>query len=373
MADVSTMQLDREGARRPLPESGSQTRERSEARWRAVQSRDPQAAEAFVYAVRSTGIFCRPTCPSRRPRRDRVEFFDSAEQALGAGYRACRRCRPEAPDPVRDKMLALCRYIETRSDAVPTLAELGARAGMSPAHLQRTFKRVVGVSPRAYADARRAERLRRRLRAGDPVLSAGFGAGFGSASRLYAQAPDRLGMTPARFRAGGAGEQVRYAIVRSPLGHLLVAATERGLCSVALGANARELRQRLRDELPEARRVEDEPALRPWIEPILQYLEGERPLPDLPLDVQATAFQRRVWQALREIPPGQTQSYAEVARRIAQPHAARAVARACARNPAALLVPWPRVVRQDGSAGDYRWGAPRKRALLKLEREPDGN
>jgi AraC family transcriptional regulator of adaptative response/methylated-DNA-[protein]-cysteine methyltransferase len=276
-------------------------------RWRAVVERDPAAGDAFVYGVSSTGIFCRPTCPSRRPRRDRVSFFDSAETA------------------------------------------------------------------REYADARRSERVRRRLHRGDDLLSATYGSGYGSSSRLYEQAPQQLGMTPGRFRSGGCGERLRYTVVACPLGRLLVAATERGLCRVALGRSVRELEDLLRRELPAAKRVRDDSGLRPWVEALLGYLGGDLPLPDLPLDVRATAFQRRVWQALRAIPRGETLSYSEIARRIRNPRAVRAVAGACAANPVALLVPCHRAVRKNGSDGGYRWGSERKRALLDLEsptREP---
>jgi AraC family transcriptional regulator of adaptative response/methylated-DNA-[protein]-cysteine methyltransferase len=274
---------------------------------------------------------------------------------------------------VREKVLAVCRYIDLQGDRLPTLAELGRQVGLSPYHLQRTFKRSVGVTPREYADARRSERVRRRLHRGDDLLAATYGSGYGSPSRLYEQAPQQLGMTPGRFRSGGRGERLRYTVVPSPLGRLLVAATERGLCRVALGRSVRELEGLLRRELPAAERVRDDSGLRPWVEALLGYLGGELPLPDLPLDIRATAFQRRVWQALRAIPRGETLSYGEIARRIRRPRAVRAVGGACAANPVALVVPCHRAVRKNGSAGGYRWGTERKRALLDLEgptREP---
>jgi AraC family transcriptional regulator of adaptative response/methylated-DNA-[protein]-cysteine methyltransferase len=367
MSDFDMIRSDAGGTTVTTSRAGPRDAER----WRAVAERDPTAGEAFVYGVSSTGIFCRPTCPSRRPRRDRVAFFDSAGQARAAGYRPCKRCRPDDRDPVREKVLAACRYIDAQADRVPTLAELGRQVGLSPHHLQRTFRRTVGVTPREYADARRSERVRQRLGRGEDLLAATYGAGYGSSSRLYERAPQQLGMTPGRFRDGGRGERVRYAVVPSPLGRLLVAATDRGLCRVALGGTVRELGELLRRELPEAERVRDEAGLRPWVEPLLRYLGGELPLPDLPLDVRATAFQRRVWQALRAVPQGETLSYDEIARRIGHPSAARAVAGACAANPVALVVPCHRAVRKHGGAGGYRWGAERKRALLELERPSD--
>ncbi|MEE8557179.1 MAG: methylated-DNA--[protein]-cysteine S-methyltransferase [Myxococcota bacterium] len=286
-------------------------------------------------------------------------------------------CGPEAdmsrrpgagPSGIGRKILSACRYIEGCDDRIPTLSELSDRVELSPHYLHRSFKRLLGVTPRQYADARRVERLKGRLRDGGPITSSLYAVGYGSSSRLYEGAAGQLGMTPATYRRGGAGVEIRYAIVGSPLGRLLVAGTSRGVCRVSLGRTVRELSEDLQREFPNADLHRDGKAVAPWIEALVDYLRGELPPPELPVDVRATAFQRRVWEALRSIPPGQTQSYAEVARRIGQPRAVRAVASACARNPVALVIPCHRVVRKDGEPGGYRWGEDRKRALLELER-----
>ncbi len=343
-----------------------------EARWRAVVDRDAAFDGRFVYAVRSTGVFCRPSCPSRRPRRERVAFYPDPAAAAAAGFRACRRCRPAeaAPaDPTRERVLAACRAIERRvaEGERPTLEALGAEVGLSPSHLQRVFKRTLGVSPREWAARCRSERLKAGLRRGESILESLYDAGFGSTSRVYGSADARLGMTPGRYRRGGRGLVIRHATARTPLGWLLVAATPRGVCRVALGSSARALTAELRRELPEAEIAAEDAELRGWLEELATWLAGERTWPELPVDVRGTAFQCRVWQALREIPEGSTATYAEVARRVGRATAARAVARACATNPAALAIPCHRVVPASGGEGGYRWGARRKRALLENE------
>ncbi len=351
--------------------TGSGRKWAADARWRAVLERNPAFDGAFVYAVTSTGIYSRPTCPSRRPARDRVRFLASATEAAAAGYRACRRCRPErgpAGDPTLRAVVDTCRAIEEASGPPPSLAELGRRVGLGPHHLQRSFRRLVGVTPRQYADARRVERLRLELRGGDGVARAQYAAGYGSSSRLYASAPRTLGMTPAAYARGGAGERVRYAVVHSPQGALLVAATERGVCRVALGTDAAALERELAGEFHAARLEPADPTLRRWIESIVRALAGEAELPGLPVDVRATAFERKVFEALRAIPAGATATYGDLARAIGHPGAARAVGSACARNPVPLVIPCHRVVRADGTAGGYRFGESRKRALLELER-----
>lgn len=341
-----------------------------ETRWLAVAAHDRSADGTFVYAVSSTGIYCRPSCASRRPRRDRVAFFGAPADAERAGYRACRRCRPNEPaagDPWVDKIQRACTYL-ANVDGHPSLATLARRVGGSPYHLQRNFKRIVGVTPRAYAEACRLRKVKRRLRQGGDVTGAMFDAGYGSSSRFYERAAPKLGMPPATYRRGGAGTTIRYAMVDSPLGRLLVAATDRGVCAIAMAASDRELEASLAREFPAAVRVPDEGALARWTAPIVAHLAGRRPQLDLPLDVRATAFQWQVWQALGAIPYGETRTYADVAAAIGRPRAARAVARACAANPVALAIPCHRVVPAHGAAGGYRWGAERKKALLSLER-----
>jgi len=343
----------------------------ADARWQVVLARDRRADGAFVYAVSSTGIYCRPSCPSRRPRRDRVVFFDTTADAERAGYRACRRCRPDAAsaavDPWVEKIRRACVYL-SNVEGHPSLAKLAARLGGSPYHLQRNFKRLVGVTPREYADACRLRKVKQRLRGGDDVTGAVLEAGYGSSSRFYERAVPRFGMTPTVYRRGGAGMDIRYAIVASPLGRLLVAETSRGVCAVAMGASDAGLERGLRAEYPAATVSRDRGALTRWTTAILAHLEGRRPRLDLPLDVQATAFQWQVWNALAAIPYGETRSYADVAKAIGRPRAVRAVARACATNPVALAIPCHRVVPSAGGIGGYRWGAARKRSLLESER-----
>lgn len=341
-----------------------------ESNWRAVMARDRRADGAFVYAVRSTGIYCRPSCPSRRPRRDVVDFFATASGAEQAGFRACRRCRPRdaaQPDPWVEKIRRACVYL-ANVDGHPSLATLAARFGGSPYHLQRNFKRIVGVTPREYAEACRLRNVKHRLRDGRDVTGAMLDAGYGSSSRFYERAVPKLGMAPRSYQRGGAGMAVRYAIVGSPLGRLLVAATSRGVCTVSMGESNHDLERRLTEEFPSATLTQDPGGLARWTRQVLAHLEGRRPRLDLPLDVQATAFQWQVWNALAAIPYGETRSYAEVAAAIGRPRAARAVARACATNPVALAIPCHRVVPSSGGAGGYRWGVGRKQAILSRER-----
>jgi AraC family transcriptional regulator of adaptative response/methylated-DNA-[protein]-cysteine methyltransferase len=334
--------------------------------WKATRRRDRRFDGRFVFAVRSTGIYCRPSCPARRPRRKNVLFFPAPAEAEGSGFRACRRCRPRLAATGAPAWIAeACRRLEAVENGSPGLRELADEIGLSPSHLQRTFKRVVGVSPRQYADAQRLRAVKSRLKRGVPVTEALYEAGYGASSRLYERS-DQLGMPPAAYRGGGKGRRIDYAVVRSPLGRLLVGATERGVCAVALGDSKAELLEALRKEYPAAEIRRDRGRIRPWVEQILRSLEGG-PDPDLPLDIRATAFQRRVWEELRAIPPGATRSYSEVARRIGRPTAARAVARSCATNPVALVIPCHRVVAAGGGPGGYRWGMDRKRKLLSQE------
>jgi len=337
--------------------------------WQAIVSRDRQADGRFVYAVRSTGIFCRPSCPSRKPARDRVECFETPGDAERAGFRACLRCRPqEIPpsDPWLEKIRRACVYL-SNVEGHPSLATLAGRLGGSPYHLQRNFKRIVGVTPREYAEACRLRAVKGKLKAGGEVTSAMLDAGYGSSSRFYERAAPKLGMRPRTYQRGGEGMDIRYAIVDSPLGRLLVAATGRGVCAVAMGESDRRLAEELQREYPAARIEADRRGLSRWTNAVLSRLKGKQPRVDLPVDVQATAFQWQVWNALAAIPYGATRSYADVAAAIGRPRAARAVARACATNPVAIVIPCHRIVPGKGSSGGYRWGPDRKKALLARE------
>lgn len=343
-----------------------------ESRWRAVLTRDPQWNGRFVYGVHSTGIFCRPSCPSRRPQRARVVFFGDAEAALQAGYRPCRRCRPEDPDftdPRLSLVQRVCALVAQREDAMPSLAELSVELGCSAGHVQRQFKALTGLSPKQYADSIRLERAKALLREGEPVASALYGAGYGSSSRLYERASARLGMTPASYGKGGRGARIVYTIGAVPLlDRLLIAGTERGLCLVAMGDTDALLETNLRQEYPAAEIHRDDAALADWARAVAALADGAIPDRRLPSDVQATAFQRLVWDRLQAIPSGCTRTYGEVATDIGHPDAVRAVARACACNPLALVVPCHRVMGADGNPRGYRWGVERKQALLARER-----
>ncbi|HVB37357.1 MAG TPA: bifunctional DNA-binding transcriptional regulator/O6-methylguanine-DNA methyltransferase Ada [Vicinamibacterales bacterium] len=340
-------------------------------RWRAVLARDASADGTFVYAVRSTGIYCRPTCASRRPRPEQVAFFADGAAAERAGFRPCRRCRPSQPaagDPWIDRVRQACRLLARHEDEPVTLETLSRTIGGSPHHLQRNFKRIMGVSPREYAEACRLARVKRNLKAGEAVTAALYDAGYGSSSRLYERAPAQLGMTPASYSRGGAGAEIRYAVTACPLGRLLVAATSRGVCAIKMGTDDAVLERELRHEFPAATIQPDAGRLSQHVRKVLAHLEGRRPALELPLDVQATAFQWQVWRQLVAIPRGATRSYGEIAAAIGRPRAARAVARACASNPVALAIPCHRVVPAGGGTGGYRWGAERKKALLGKEK-----
>src|SRR2546423_626494 len=339
-----------------------------DARWQAVLARDRRSDGRFVFAVRSTRVYCRPSCPARRPHRAQVRFFAAPEDAERAGFRSCRRCQPrDTVAPEVEVVQQVCRYIEDHPYGPVTLTALGAHVGVSPSHLQRLFKSIMGVTPRHYVEARRLDRFKDQLREGDAVTSALYDAGYRSSSQLYTQAPARLGMTPTTYRKGGKGMDIMYTTTASPLGCLLIGATERGLCAVRFGNSAADLEQALVREFPAATIQRDDAALRPWVDALARYLDGRQPQIDLPLDVQATAFQSRVYEALRAIPYGSTRSYSQVAHAIGQPTAVRAVAHACATNPVALVIPCHRVVRDDGSLGGDRWGLERKRSLLTHE------
>jgi len=342
--------------------------EGEESLWSAVLARDAARDGSFVYAVRTTGVYCRPSCPSRRPRRENVAFFRSGAQAEQAGFRACRRCGHGAAGSASAEAVArAAAYLEVHLDGRVTLAALARHVGLSPFHLQRTFRRALGLSPRAFQDAKRLARFKARVRQGEAVGMATYEAGYGSSRGLYESARAGLGMTPATYRRGGAGETIRYTLVATELGRLLVATTGRGVCSVCVGADDARLEAELRAEFPSAAFSRDDEHVKPWVEAVLRHVRDAGAIP--PLDLRGTAFQLRVWQALREIPAGETRSYGDVARAIGMPLASRAVARACATNRLALVVPCHRVVRGDGAPGGYRWGPSVKRKLLDREAE----
>jgi AraC family transcriptional regulator of adaptative response/methylated-DNA-[protein]-cysteine methyltransferase len=338
-------------------------------RWQAVLARDAKEDGNFVFAVSSTGVYCRPSCAAKRPRRANVTFFAQPDEAEKAGYRACLRCRARAiaGHGSTETVKAICRYIEQHLDEPLTLARLGSEFHQSPFHLHRTFKSVLGITPRAYADSCRLNQLKGNLRSGHSVTRSMYDAGYSSSSRLYERTASQLGMTPDKYRRGAIAAPIRYTFADSPLGRMLIAATDKGICAIQFADSDDELEQGLRHEFPFANRRRDDEAMRPWKEDLLRQMRGQRLNAALPLDIQATAFQRRVWTHLQTIPFGATRSYAAVAKAIGQPTATRAVARACATNPVAVAIPCHRVVSKSGTAGGYRWGAERKKALLELE------
>jgi AraC family transcriptional regulator of adaptative response/methylated-DNA-[protein]-cysteine methyltransferase len=343
-----------------------------EIAWEAVLHRDASWDGRFVFSVRSTGIYCRPSCPARRARRDRVEFHETPAGAEAAGFRACLRCHPAEGDGRQPaaRLEAAREYLAAHLDQSVTLSQLGRVVGLSPTHLQRRFRQQFGVSPREFVEALRMREVKTHLKRGETVTRATFEAGFGAGSRLYAQGDSHLGMTPGAFRGGGAGMVLGVAIVESAAGPLLVATTDRGLAAVMLGQSPEELESALAAEYPQAIRRRDDAALTESVAAVVASIEGRRR--SASLDVQGTDFELRVWKALREIPRGTTRTYGEVAAALGQPTAARAVARACAANRLAIVVPCHRVVRADGDSGGYRWGAETKRRLLALEGAPSG-
>jgi len=340
-----------------------------EARWDAVVSRNAAADGVFYYSVRTTGVYCRPSCGSRRAHRENVEFHQDCAAAEAAGFRPCKRCRPnEAPLAERRAAVVAqaCRLIES-ADELPSLDELAATAGMSRFHFHRLFRAATGLTPKAYANAHRSERMRNELKRGESVTAAIYDAGFNSIARFYATAAGALGMNPSEFRAGAPGASIRFAIGQCSLGAILVAASTKGVCAILLGDDPDALARDLQDRFPKAALVGGDAEFEQWVAKIVGFVEAPRVGLDLPLDVRGTAFQQRVWQALREIPAGSTASYSEIATRIGSPRAVRAVAQACAANALAVAIPCHRVVRNDQSLSGYRWGVERKRALLEKE------
>jgi AraC family transcriptional regulator of adaptative response/methylated-DNA-[protein]-cysteine methyltransferase len=340
-----------------------------EERWDAVVRRDRFADGAFYFSVRTTGVYCRPSCGARLARRENVCFHATCAEAEQAGFRPCKRCAPDQAAPVNRQAIAIaaaCRLIE-EAPAPPGLDELATAAGMSRFHFHRVFRALTGVTPKGYADAHRARRVRNALGRTETVTDAIYGAGYNSSGRFYDTATDVLGMTPTAFRTGGAGTTIRFAVGQCWLGSILVAATERGVCAILLGEDAEALVQDLQDSFPKARLIGNDVAFEELIAKVVGFVEAPALGLDLPLDVRGTAFQQRVWQALRGIPAGSTATYAEIADRIGRPAAVRAVAQACASNPLAVAIPCHRVVRSDGALSGYRWGIERKRALLERE------
>lgn len=343
-------------------------------RWAALVARDRTADGRFFYSVATTGIYCRPSCGARRPRPENVAFHATAADAARAGFRACRRCNPESAGSAERHaatIVSLCRFIEA-SEAAPSLAELAARAGLSVHYLHRLFKRATGLTPKAYAAAHRARRVREALDRRGSVTEAIYDAGYASSGRFYAEADRMLGMTPRRYRQGGAQTPIRFAIGECSLGAILVAASERGVCAILLGEDPDALARMLQDRFPNAELLGGDAAFEALVARVVGFVEAPALGLDLPLDIRGTAFQQRVWQALRAIPAGGTSSYAEIAARIGAPRASRAVAQACAANTLAVAIPCHRVVRSDGALSGYRWGVERKMALLERERERIG-
>jgi AraC family transcriptional regulator of adaptative response/methylated-DNA-[protein]-cysteine methyltransferase len=341
----------------------------ADPRWAAVRARDPQADGSFVYSVRTTGVYCRPSCGARPARPENVAFHDTPADAEHAGFRACRRCRPNEPSLAAQQaaiVTRLCRRLES-DEQTPTLEQLADDAQWSSFHLHRVFKRITGLTPKAYAAAHRGRRVQDALARSGTVTEAIFEAGYNSGGRFYVDAPKLLGMTPTRWRAGGADTELRFAVGQCSLGAILVARSEVGICAILLGDDPDALTRDLQDRFPQARLVGGDATFEAWVARVVGFVEAPAIGLDLPLDIRGTAFQQRVWQALQAIPPGETASYADVARRIGAPAATRVVAQACGANALAVAIPCHRVVRRDGGLSGYRWGVERKRALLVRE------
>jgi AraC family transcriptional regulator of adaptative response/methylated-DNA-[protein]-cysteine methyltransferase len=338
-----------------------------DSRWAAVVARDAAADGKFFYAVKTTGVYCRPSCSARLARPENVQFFATRAQAEGAGFRPCKRCKPDQPALAAQhagKVAEICRLIES-AETPPSLDELARRAGLSTYHFHRVFKATTGLTPKAYAAAHRAQRIRNELRRSRTVTAAIFDAGYNSNGRFYEDSDQVLGMTPSRYRAGGADTRIRFAVGECSLGSILVAASDRGVCAILLGDDPEALARDLQDRFPRAELIGGDRDFERIVAKVVGFVEALGL--DLPLDVRGTAFQQRVWQALRKIPAGSTASYTEIARRLGSPRSVRAVAQACAANPLAVAIPCHRVLRTDGALSGYRWGVERKRALLERE------
>lgn len=340
-------------------------------RWASVLARDSAADGRFFYAVRTTGVYCRPSCGSRRPRPENVEFHATREHAEQAGFRPCRRCRPDRPslrEQHAETVAAACRFIEA-AETPPQLSELAARAGMSPYYFHRVFRTIAGLTPKTYSDACRQQRVRRELDHGSSVTDAIYAAGYNANSRFYEQSKQVLGMTPMDYRDRGANMRIRFALGECSLGAVLVASSEHGICAILLGDEPEALLRDLQDRFSKSELIGGDSDFEQTVARVVAFVEAPQLGLDLPLDVRGTAFQQRVWQALREIPAGETASYTDIARRIGNPKSVRAVAQACAANPLAVAIPCHRVVKNDGGLSGYRWGVERKRVLLERETE----
>lgn len=352
-----------------VPELSQSEGVQRDPRWQRLVERDASADGVFFYSVKTTGVYCRPSCGARTPRPENVAFYRSTQAAERAGFRACRRCKPNEP-PAAERSAAqvaeMCRFIE-QSEAPPSLETLARHVGLSAFHAHRLFKAGTGVTPRSYAAALRSQRVRGELRGEQSVTAALYGAGYGSSGRFYEEAPRRLGMKPSSFKAGGRTEQIRFALGQCSLGAILVAATTRGVCAISLGDEPEPLLHELERQFPRAELVGGDHEFETWVARVVALVEQPRRAQQLPLDIRGTAFQERVWKALRRVAPGRTLSYAELAERVGSPAAVRAVASACAANRLALAIPCHRVVRTDGSLSGYRWGVERKRELLARE------
>lgn len=340
----------------------------NELYWQAVKNNDVRFNGAFVYGVNSTKIYCKPSCASRQPKRENVKFFDNFSAAEAKGFRACQRCEPkkEQTNPQAEIVLRACEILEKNEQII--LEDLSAKLKLSPAYLQKMFKEIIGVSPKKYLETKRLEKFKSELKKGNEVTEAMYESGYGSSSRLYENVSEKLGMTPAVYKKGGKDLQIEYAIVETDLGKLLVAKTAKGICAVTFGDDRETLFENLRNEFPKAEIAENDKSLKIYIEAILANLAGNNKTLDLPLDIQATAFQMRVWETLRKIPYGATVSYSDIAEKLGNKNAVRAVATACASNRVALVIPCHRVIGKSGNLSGYRWGIERKKAILEREK-----
>lgn len=344
-----------------------------DVRWAAIAARDAAMDDKFYYSVKTTGVYCRPSCGARTPKPQNVQFHETREQAEQAGFRPCKRCRPDQPPLAQQHaatIAAICRRIES-SEAIPNLDELAAHAGLSSYYFHRLFKSITGLTPRSYAAAHRAQRMRDQLKESNTVTEAIFDAGYNANSRFYEKSDQMLGMTPTSYRAGGADIDIRFAVGECSLGSILVASSHRGVCAISLGDDPDMLVRHLQDKFPRSNLIGGDSGFEELMAKVVGFIEAPMLGLDLPLDIRGTTFQQRVWQALREIPAGTTVSYTDIANRIGMPKAVRAVAQACGANALAVAIPCHRVVRSDGSLSGYRWGVERKRVLLKREKNQD--